>query len=96
MSEILEILMVVSFGVSWPFNVWKAYKARTAKATSLGFLVLIFVGYIFGIVSKLVSGNFKMYVLVFYFINLFMLALALLVYFRNRFLDKLREKGIVK
>lgn len=28
MSEIFEIFMVVSFGVSWPFNVIKSYRVR--------------------------------------------------------------------
>ena len=28
MAEILEIIMVVSFGASWPLNVMKSYKAR--------------------------------------------------------------------
>ena len=31
MSEILEIIMIVSFGASWPMNVLKSYKARTTK-----------------------------------------------------------------
>ena len=52
MSEILEILMVVSFGASWPLNAIKAFKARTTKGTSLAFLFLIFFGYIMGIASK--------------------------------------------
>ena len=44
MSEILEIIMVLSFGASWPFNVMKSYKARTTKGKSLLFLLLIFFG----------------------------------------------------
>ena len=36
MAEILEIIMIVSFGASWPMNVMKSYKARTAKGKSLG------------------------------------------------------------
>ena len=31
MSEILEIIMIVSFGFSWPMNVIKSYKARLDK-----------------------------------------------------------------
>ena len=31
MSEILEIVMILCFGASWPFNVYKSYHARTAK-----------------------------------------------------------------
>ena len=29
MAEIFEIIMIVSFGASWPMNVIKSYKART-------------------------------------------------------------------
>lgn len=55
MSEILEIIMIVSFGASWPMNVIKSYKARTAKGKSLAFLLLIFFGYIAGIASKFMN-----------------------------------------
>lgn len=41
-AELLEITMILSFGVSWPLNVIKSYKARTTKGKSLGFLLLIF------------------------------------------------------
>lgn len=96
MSEILEILMVVSFGASWPLNVMKSYKARTTKGKSLGFLCLIFFGYIAGIASKLVNdaymANFadKWYVLFFYVLNLLMVSADLVLYCRNYALDKAR------
>ena len=57
MSCIFETVMLVCFGLSWPINVIKAYKARTAKATSLPFILLIFVGYIAGISAKVISGQ---------------------------------------
>ena len=56
-SELLEIAMVVCFGISWPASIIRSYKARTAKGTSLMFLVMIFLGYIAGVAAKLVSGN---------------------------------------
>ena len=55
MAEILEIIMIVSFGASWPMNVMKSYKARTAKGKSVAFLCLILFGYVAGIASKLVN-----------------------------------------
>ena len=58
MAEILEIIMIVSFGASWPLNVVKSYKARTTKGKSLVFLILIFFGYICGIASKLLAPTF--------------------------------------
>ncbi|MBQ4120339.1 MAG: hypothetical protein IJD45_08135 [Clostridia bacterium] len=94
MAEILEVLMVISFGASWPFNVIKSYKARTAKGKSLLFLCLILFGYIVGIASKLVNdaymANFadKWYVLFFYCLNFIMVSADLIVYFRNKKLDK--------
>ncbi len=94
MAEILEVMMVVSFGASWPFNVIKSYKARTTRGKSLLFLCLIFFGYIVGIASKLVNESYmanfadKWYVLFFYCLNLIMVGADLIIYFRNRKLDK--------
>lgn len=88
MAEFLEILMVVCFGCSWPLNVIKSYKTRTTKGKSLGFLLLVFVGYIFGIASKLVATSFKWYVLFFYVLNFIMISVDLLLYCRNYRIDK--------
>ncbi len=93
-AELLEITMIVSFGASWPLNVIKSYRARTARGKSLGFLCLIFFGYIAGIASKLVNPVYmaaigeKWYVLFFYVLNLVMVGADLFLYFRNRRLDK--------
>ena len=58
MAEILEIIMIVSFGASWPLNVIKSYKTRTTKGKSLPFLLLILFGYVAGIASKLVNDSY--------------------------------------
>ena len=92
MAELFEIMMVVSFGASWPFNVIKSYKARTTKGKSLLFLCLILFGYVAGITSKFVDPTFsfakKWYVLVFYILNFIMVSADLVLYVRNYFLDK--------
>ena len=93
MSEILEIIMIVCFGVSWPLNLRKNLKSKTAKGISLWFYLMIFFGYIAGIISKFLNESYmanfssKWYVLVFYFINLFVVGLNIIVYFRNKHLD---------
>ena len=87
MSSLLETLMLICFGCSWPLNLMKAYKSRTAKSTSLPFILLIITGYIAGITAKVLSGQIN-YVLVAYLINLAIVSLNLLVYFRNVFLDR--------
>lgn len=87
MQNILETVMLVCFGLSWPINLVKNIKAKTAKSTSLPFLLLITVGYIAGITAKFVGNNIN-YVLIAYFINLLFVTLNIAVYFRNRTLDK--------
>ena len=94
MAELLEIIMIVSFGFSCPLNVMKSYKAKTTKGKSLSFLCLIFFGYIAGIASKFVNEAYmasfaqKWYVLFFYVLNLIMVSLDLIMYARNYRLDK--------
>ena len=98
MAEILETIMIVSFGFSWPLNVIKSYKARTTKGKSLAFLCLIFFGYIAGIASKFLNPVYmaefssKWYVLFFYVLNFIMVGADLLMYVRNYRLDKEAEK----
>ena len=93
--ELMEVCMMIAFGFSWPMNVIKSYKVRTAKGKSLAFLCLIFLGYIAGIASKFMNEAYmaffaeKWYVLFFYFLNLAMVTADILLYFRNRKLDKL-------
>ena len=85
-SGLLEALMVVSFGISWPLSIYKSYKSRTTKGKSLLFLFFILFGYACGIASKLVSGNIT-YVFIFYVLNFILVAIDLLLYFRNSHLQ---------
>lgn len=94
MAEILETIMIVSFGCSWPLNVIKSYKARTTKGKSLAFLCLIFFGYIAGITSKFINPEYmanigeNWYVVFFYILNFIMVGADLVMYVRNYKLDK--------
>ena len=91
MTNILETAMLVCFGLSWPINLIKNIKAKTAKAVSLKFLLLIIFGYLCGIAAKLVSHQYN-YVLAVYFLNLAIVTANLVVYFINRRID--RQNGI--
>ena len=86
MANLLETIMLICFGASWPINLRKAYKARTAKGTSLPFLCLIEAGYICGVAAKVLGNNIN-YVLYFYFLNILVVALNIFMYFRNKRLD---------
>ncbi|MDD3833583.1 MAG: hypothetical protein PHR18_06750 [Oscillospiraceae bacterium] len=94
MTELLEALMVISFGISWPLSIIKSYKSGTSKGKSLFFLLMIAFGYGCGIVWKCVefssTGNIK-YPAFFYFLNFIMVMIDVFFYYRNKRLDKKRE-----
>ncbi len=94
-AHLFEAAMLVCFGFSWPLNVIKAYRAGTAKGTSLPFIILIITGYLAGISAKIINGQFN-YVLVVYFLNLAIVMTNVFVYIRNKALDKKVEakKGL--
>lgn len=98
--EIFEMMMIISFGASWPLNVIKSYKVRTAKGKSIGFLCLILAGYIVGIAGKLINKEYmshlasNWYILFFYILNFIMVFMDFLLYFRNKNLDKKAEKNV--
>ena len=102
LATVFEIVMVLCFGASWTFNIIRAYKARTTKGTSLQFTVLIGIGYVGGILSKIFAwidktkqglsywDGLKVLAFVFYIINLCMILTAVGIYFRNKKLDAKR------
>lgn len=89
MAEILEAAMLVCFGCSWPINLVKNIKAKTAQGMSLKFILLIIVGYIAGITAKVITHRFN-YVFVVYLLNLAVITVNLAVYFVNKNYDKKR------
>lgn len=102
MSEILEIIMMLCFGISWPINIYNSYISRSNEGKSALFLCFILMGYIAGIISKLTnefyiaSFNQKWYVLMFYFINTIMVLIDLMLYIRNYKLDRLALSNLKK
>ena len=87
LAHLLEAGMLVCFGFSWPLNVVKAYRAKTARGTSLAFIILIITGYIAGISAKIINTQFN-YVLGVYFLNMAIVSANVFVYIRNKRLDK--------
>lgn len=82
----LEAVMLICFGVSWPFSVIKSYKSRTTDGKSLIFLIMIFIGYIAGLVGKSIFN--PSYVLIVYSFNTLFVGTDLLLYFRNKRIEK--------
>ncbi len=98
-TDLLETLMILCFGLSWPISIRKSWISRTSKGKSLFFEVFIWVGYIFGIVRKIMlflaatSPLGWLFYLgwAFYVLNFVEISIDMLLYFRNTKLDKERE-----
>ena len=89
--SIFEIGMLVGFGFAWPSNIYKSLKSRTAAGRSLTFQWAILFGYVCGITHKLLYSNDI--VLYLYILNFIMVSIDTCLYFRNRRLDREREKA---
>lgn len=88
--HIWELIMLVCFGISWPFNLIKSIRTRSAKGKSPIFLFAIWIGYIAGIINKLLySRDFVMWV---YALNFLMVSADIVLYFRNLRLDSIAKQ----
>ena len=85
-GDFLEIGMLLCFAASWPFNIRKSYLCRTAVGKSISFELIIEMGYFCGVARKFVIDEIN-YVLAFYILDIFLVAIDMALYFRNRRLD---------
>jgi lipopolysaccharide export LptBFGC system permease protein LptF len=51
-GQIFEALMLVCFGTSWPFAIWKTYRTKRTEGKSMIFLILVILGYFSGMTAK--------------------------------------------
>ena len=88
---IFEFLMLFCFGFSWPFAIAKSLRSRSTKGKSLMFMLLIELGYIFGIVHK-VLNNFNWVTWV--YVALFaIVGFDVYLYWRNRRYEREQERA---
>lgn len=89
---IFEFLMLCCFGFSWPFSIVKSLRSRSAKGKSLGFMLLVELGYVFGFVHKVLYS--RDWVLWAYVILFLIVGFDIILYFRNAAFDrKSAERG---
>jgi len=79
--SIFEIVMLLCFGAAWPFSIRKSLVTGQNSGKSLRFLVIVFIGYIAGIIHKLLYS--RDIVTVFYFVNASMVLADILIFVNN-------------
>ena len=96
MTDLLETLMILCFGLSWPLSIRKSLISHTDKGKSLIFEFVIWIGYIFGIIRKFMLWHAATAPLdwlfylswVFYVLNFLEITVDMGLYFRNMKFDK--------
>lgn len=76
--SIFEAIMLVMFGAAWPVNIAKSLKTKSTKGKSLPFLIMIEIGYVSGIIHKILHS--PDIVLVLYIINFLMVLTDLILF----------------
>jgi len=87
-AQVLEGVMLLCFGVSWPVAILKTWRAKRVEGKSGLFLVLILAGYLAGLVSKFVraaqDGVRPEAVTALYGLNALLVAVDLTLFLRYR------------
>ncbi|KAA9176597.1 hypothetical protein F6X86_13900 [Enterococcus durans] len=84
--SIYEIIMLICFGAAWPFSIYKSLKSKSTKGKSSLFMIVLIIGYVFGILNKLLVKYD--YVIYLYIINAVMVGIDLILFYKNRALEK--------
>lgn len=86
--------MLLCFGMAWPFSIYKSWKTREVGSKSLIFLCALLLGYVAGVIHKLVylmDGVIFLYIL-----NGTMVSIDIALYLRNRLYQTRRSLEMVK
>ena len=78
----LEILMLLCFGAAWPFSIYRSIKSRSVEGKSLFFLLVVLVGYLAGVLHKILYRFDNVVYL--YALNGCMVLADIALYLRNR------------
>ena len=73
--------MLFAFGFSWPFAIARTYRAKRVDGKSPMFMIIVIIGYSFGIPAHLVEGS-KLWLCWVYLLDMALVSIDLALYFR--------------
>lgn len=85
--SLFEAVMLICFGAAWPFSIYKSLTSKTVSGKSVIFLIVVFIGYVSGMIHKLLY-NFDG-IIYLYILNAVMVFADILLYYRNKYLQKI-------
>jgi hypothetical protein len=89
--SIFEIIMLTCFGFAWPISIHKSLTSKSTGGKSPLFSYVIIIGYLSGMTHKWLFN--RDLVMVLYAINMAMVTVDLLIYYRNK---RLEEKAALQ
>jgi phage shock protein PspC (stress-responsive transcriptional regulator) len=78
--SIWEVLMLFCFACSWPVSIIKSLKTKFVLGKSPSFMVIIIIGYVFGIIHKFTVNPDIVTIL--WIFNMLLVGFDLVLYFR--------------
>ncbi len=93
--SIAEALMLICFGISWPISIGKALRTRVVEGKSPVFMMVLMLGYSFGILHKLQQPQTD-WVTLLYVLNLLLVATDLGLYHRFKPRPRMRIKPLAE
>jgi hypothetical protein len=79
--SIFEAIMLICFGAAWPFSIYKSWKSRACAGKSIIFLYIVLIGYIAGIIHKVLHS--QDWIIALYSLNGLMVLMDIVLYYRN-------------
>lgn len=79
-SSLFEIIMLLCFASSWPISIIKSIRTHIVIGKSPVFMIIIIIGYVFGIIHKILDGGDAVTYL--YFLNLLIVLCDLILYYK--------------
>ena len=86
--QILEALMLLCFGLAWPFSIFKMWRVRRTDGKSPVFVTVVLCGYLAGLAAKLLASSHAGVapppICLLYSFNALLVSVDLIVYWRLR------------
>lgn len=72
--------MLLCFGAAWPFSIYKSIRYRIVEGKSLTFMVIVLIGYISGIIHKILYSYDN--VIFLYILNSLMVSIDIFLFLK--------------
>ena len=90
---VFEMLMLICFGVSWPFSIYRIWKAKHCLGKSIVFVVVVLAGYVSGIIWRSVfEYNWRV---ILYVLNAAMVTIDLTLSLKYHRAHRRRERSLL-